>query len=155
MQTNENNNHVTKTHKLWENRLSFETRHKFIDYYNEGYAIYKIAKTFQVTAGTVEYHLRVAKVYIPGRQPTKRNVEIQSNQQILLPSRTLAPILISLLPKPKTKIQILLELEDKRTAKMQASFPKCYKEYLAIAKRRHPKLYNGNYASTINTWSVQ
>lgn len=154
MEASEYKGLVPNANRPWQAHLSFENRLKFIDYYKEGYAVYKIAKTFQVTAGTVEYHLRVAQVYIPGKKPTKRGIEIQGHFQILQASHGLSKIVIASLPKPKTKIQLMLEEEDEQTRKMQKAFPKNYREYLARAKQRHPIEYNGIYASTVNPWSV-
>lgn len=44
--------------------------------------------------------------------------------------------------------------EDLLTAMMQRKFPSGYKAYLRLAKHREPKVYNGNYASTINSFSL-
>lgn len=145
---------IPKTPRQWENHLSFEIRRKFIDHYQEGYAVYKIATTFRVTAGTVEYHLRTAGVYIPGRKPTKRNVTIPGYEKVLQPQYTLSTLVIKAYPQPKSELEKKLMREDDATERMQKSFPKCYKEYLARAKKREPGVYNGLYASTTNSFSL-
>lgn len=144
---------VHKSHRQWENQLSFETRQKFITYYQEGYAIYKIASSHQVTAGTVEYHLRNAGVYLPGKKPTKRGIEIPGTEKVLPTSHGLSSIVINFY-KPKNRLEQVTENEDRRTMRMQKSFPKSYREYLERAKKRHPRDYNGTYASTVNTYKA-
>lgn len=151
---------VSKSHRQWENHLSFEIRHKFITYYQEGYAVYKIATTFRVTAGTVEHHLRTAGVYIPGRKPTKRNTAIPGYAEVL--ERPAQAFILSAIVKKElgykigrvpSKLEIALEKEDRATEAMQRNFPKSYKEYLARAVKRQPNIYNGLYASTTNSFS--
>lgn len=44
--------------------------------------------------------------------------------------------------------------QDLATIQQQARMPKNYKSYLRQAKRREPRIYNGNYASTINSFSL-
>lgn len=151
MEMNENTIVISRTRHQWENHLSFETRAKFITLYEEGYAVYKIASSYEVTAGTVEYHLRTAGVYVAGKKPTKRGLEIPGCEKVLHESHTLS----ILIEQPKlSKLGQLLYEEDRKTERMQRKFPKTYAEYLAIAKKRHPMLYNGLYASTTNTYNA-
>lgn len=44
--------------------------------------------------------------------------------------------------------------QDLLTERMRLGFPKSYQDYFKAAKKRHPKIYNGNYARTTNTFSV-
>lgn len=52
---------------------------------------------------------------------------------------------------PETAFQDRMDLI---TAKLQRKFPETYKQYFLAAKKRAPKVYNGNYASTINSFSL-
>lgn len=63
----------TLTRKIkytWANRLSYEDRRRVVNYYLEGYGLYRIGETFGVTASTIEYHLKAANVFIPYKRPT-------------------------------------------------------------------------------------
>lgn len=63
----------TTTKKIkytWLNRLSYDDRQRIVNYYLEGYGLDRLGKTFGVTASTVEYHLKIANVFIPYKRPT-------------------------------------------------------------------------------------
>lgn len=132
-------------------KTSFERRLLFIELYNQGYAVFNIAKTFHTTSGTVEHHLTVAGVYTKWRKPTKRKVAIQGYEEVLPATRILSPLLEA--SKPRNALEARILAEDDATEKMQKSFPKNYKEYLRRARERHPIEYNGQYHSTISTFS--
>lgn len=45
--------------------------------------------------------------------------------------------------------------EEIEKVRMRHHSPKCYKEYLQIAKKNEPHIYDGNYASTLNEFGMQ
>lgn len=139
---------VKKKHR-WENHISFEDRKHIIDLYLQGYAVWNLAKTFHSACSTIEYHLKEAHVYIPGRKPIMRNKPIQHIQ--VTQTRYLA------LPNPKPVPLSIIRMweEEKRTIEMSKRFPKSYKEYIKRDKQRHPNLYAKGFASNINTWSIR
>lgn len=48
----------------------------------------------------------------------------------------------------------LLEPEEVQSLMFKRKTPADYKEYFMQAKKREPRVYNGNYASTINSFSM-
>ncbi len=62
---------LTKKPKYeWYNKLSTRDRQHVVQLYLQGYGLYRIGVTFGVTPSTIEYHLKKADVFTPGRKPT-------------------------------------------------------------------------------------
>lgn len=59
-----------KTKYTWPNRLSYQDRIDVVILYLEGWGLYRIGRTFGVSASTVEYHLKNANVFTPNKRPT-------------------------------------------------------------------------------------
>lgn len=120
----------------WENKLSLENRRLLVLWYQEGYAIHKIAKTLNLKSPTIQYHLKAAGVYVPHKLPTKWNQTINVTRTIISPNRALS-CAITIETIGPYRFGHLNEIEA-RQIEMEQKFPKSYKQYLDRAKKRDP-----------------
>ena len=118
----------TKTIKYtWLNRLSYDDRQRIVTYYLEGYGLDRIGKTFGVTASTIEYHLKIANVFIPYKRPTLYG-KITKEQERKEQANTQRDLVAS-------KFNLDTKKEYHNSYGEKCLMPKSYLRYLQEAKR--------------------
>lgn len=112
-------------------------RKQIVVWYQNGYAIKKIADTLRLKTPTIQYHLKIAGAFVPNKKPTKWGEEIKVNRPQIQPNRSLfTQTQQTTVINIGSKLYVFPTEEDALTFKMAQTFPKTYVEYLTQAKKR-------------------
>lgn len=104
---------TTKTRAYhWQNRLSDMDRQMIAVLYLEGFAVYNIARNFNVSPSSVEWHLTQMDVYQKNRKPTKWNTRLIAYKRVTYKKLALPESNVKKLPAHIQAIYDNMEKED-------------------------------------------
>ena len=70
---------IRTTKYSWLNKLSKQERIDIVNFYLQGFPVFRISKAFCVAPSTIEHHLMKAQVLVAGRKPFAKGKVVRNN----------------------------------------------------------------------------
>lgn len=125
-----------RTSYRWENKLSISDKQMIAILFLEGFAVYNIARAFNVSTSPVEWHLKEMGVYTMQRKPLRWNEKIVVNRPAAVQVLKFAKVATkSTLPAHIEAIYKRMEREDDEMIRRTKHKLKRYRKVSHLADR--------------------